>query len=141
MQNRRKTKDLYHLPTKVLIIDDEEISRFLLKGQLRDRGYILIEATNGLEGMQMAIAHRPQVIFLDLLMSDLNGFEVIEQLIAHPITKHIPVIINTSKHLEPDELNRLIDANAVAILSKEPTHPIASALLGEALQKAGLNLT
>lgn len=124
----------------MLIIDDSEISRYLLTEQLGDHGYILIEATNGLEGMQKAILAQPQVIFLDLMMPDLSGFEVIEQLKAHPITRHIPVIINTSKQLEQDEVDRLISANAVAILSKDHTHPVASATISEVLQKAGLNL-
>lgn len=120
-------------PTKVLIIDDGEISRYLLKEQLGDRPYIVIEAINGSEGMLKAILEQPQVIFLDLVMPDLSGFEVLDQLKANPTTKHIPVIINTSKQLEPAERDRLINANAVAILSKDPTYPVASTTIREAL--------
>ncbi|MBW4665155.1 MAG: response regulator [Chroococcus sp. CMT-3BRIN-NPC107] len=128
-------------PVKILIIDDEEISRYLLQGLFGSRGYTLIEAINGSQGVFKAILEQPQVIFLDLQMPDLSGFEVLEQLKANPTTKHIPVIINTSKQLEEKELNRLINANAVTILSKDLTHPITKAMLSEALQKAGINFT
>ncbi len=126
-------------PVKILIIDDDEISRYLLQGLLGSRGYILIEAINGSEGVFKAILEQPQVIFLDLQMPDLSGLEVLEQLKANPTTKHIPVIINTSKQLEQEELDRLRNANAMTILSKDLTHSVTRAMLGEALQKAGIN--
>lgn len=126
---------------KILIIDDEEISRYVLQGLLGSRGYTLIEAINGSEGVFKAILEQPQVIFLDLQMPDLSGFEVLEQLKANPTTKHIPVVINTSKQLEQKELDRLKSANAVTILSKDLTHPVTKAMLGEALQKVGINFT
>ena len=112
---------LPQMPVKVLIIDDEEISRYLLKQLLGD--IKAIEAINGSEGVLKAISEQPQVIFLDLVMPDMSGFEVLEQLNAHSITTHIPVIIHTSKQLEPEERDRLINGKVVAILSKKPRSP------------------
>ncbi len=127
-------------PSEILLVGDSEIYRYLRQEILSDRRYIFIEATNAREGMLKAIANPPQLIFLDLIMPDLSGFEVVEQLMVHPITRNIPVIINTSKQLESDEIARLNHANVVAILSKDLNNPSARATIREALQKAGLNL-
>jgi signal transduction histidine kinase len=123
---------------KVLIIDDEEISRYLLKQLLGDTK--VIEATNGSEGLLKAILEQPQLIFLDLEMPELSGLEVLEQLKADFATKHIPVVIHTSKQLKPEERDRLINGKVVEILSKNLDRPDAGAKIREALLKAGLHL-
>ena len=127
-------------PIKVLIIDDQEISRYLLKELLKSRTIKVTEAINGSEGVVKAILEQPQVIFLDLVMPELSGFEVLEQLKANPTTKQIPVIIHTSKQLEPEERDRLINAKVVAILSKDLDRPDASVIIRQVLLKAGLHL-
>lgn len=127
-------------PIKVLIIDDGEISRYLLKGVLGDRLYTVTEAINGTQGVLKAILEQPQVIFLDLVMPDLSGLEVLAQLKANTNTKHIPVIIHTSKQIEPEERDLLINADVVAILSKDLERPDAVTKIREALQQAGLHL-
>ncbi|PSB34231.1 ATP-binding protein [Chlorogloea sp. CCALA 695] len=127
-------------PIKVLIIDDEQISRYLLKELLKSLTIKVTEAINGSEGVIKAILEQPQVIFLDLVMPELSGFEVLEQLKANPTTKHIPVIIHTSKQLEPEERDRLINAQVVAILSKDLERPDAEAIIRQVLLKAGLHL-
>lgn len=128
------------LPIKVLIIDDGEISRYLLKGVLGDRLYTVTEAINGTQGVLKAILEQPQVIFLDWIMPDLSGFEVLAQLKANPTTKHIPIIVHTSMQIEPQERDLLINADVVAILSKDLERPDAVTKIREALQKAGLHL-
>jgi signal transduction histidine kinase/CheY-like chemotaxis protein len=127
-------------PIKVLIIDDQEISRYLLKELLKSRSIKVTEAINGSEGVIKAILEQPQLIFLDLVMPELSGFEVLEQLKANPTTQHIPVIIHTSKQLEPEERDRLINAQVVAILSKDLDRPDAEAIIRQVLLKAGLHL-
>ncbi len=127
-------------PIKVLIIDDGEISRYLLKGVLGDRLYTVTEAINGNQGVLKAILEQPQVIFLDLVMPDLSGLEVLKQLKANPTTKRIPVIIHTSKQIEPEERDLLINAEVMTILSKDLDRPDAVTKIREALQKAGLHL-
>ena len=91
---------------KVLIIDDEEVARYILKGQLADTGYALLEAGGGTEGLKMAKEELPSLIFLDLMMPDMDGFETLARLKAATETEHIPVIILTSKVL--DEAGRQI---------------------------------
>lgn len=123
---------------KLLIIDDDQVSRYLLKGLLADMPHTIIEAASGGEGIDRARKERPQVIFLDLLMPDKSGFEVLKELKSDPVTKDIPTIVNTSKVLEDEEYSYLAE-HAVAIISKESrSREEAIALVRAALGKAKL---
>jgi signal transduction histidine kinase/CheY-like chemotaxis protein len=121
---------------KVLIVDDNEVSRYLLRGLLADTHFEVIEAASGEEGLRLAARERPQAIFLDLNMPGLDGFEVLTALRAELATRHIPVIIHTAKVLEERERQRLAGA---AVLSKEaPSREAALTRLHAALAAAGL---
>lgn len=124
--------------TKILIIDDEEVSRYTIKSWLGDLPCTAIEATDGYEGLYRARTEQPQAILLDLLMPGLTGFTVLEQLKSDPVTSAIPVIIVTSKRLEAQEYEQLA-ARAVAIVSKESnSREEAIAQIRAAFLKAGL---
>ncbi|HAX78202.1 MAG TPA: histidine kinase, partial [Cyanobacteria bacterium UBA11372] len=126
--------------TKILIIDDEEVSRYTIKSWLAALPCTAIEATDGYEGLYRARTEQPQAILLDLLMPGLTGFTVLEQLKSDAATSAIPVIIVTSKRLEAFEDEQLA-AKAVAIISKESnSREEAIAQIRAALLKAGLNL-
>jgi signal transduction histidine kinase/CheY-like chemotaxis protein len=123
---------------KVLLIDDDEVSRYLLKGLLADTRYGVLEAASGAEGLRLAERERPRAVFLDLDMPDLSGFEVLAALRAGAATRHVPVIIHTSRVLEEPERQRLA-RGAAAILSKEAlSRDVALARLREALTRAVL---
>ncbi len=83
---------------RVLLIDDDEPSRYVMRQLLREDHlrYQPFDAAGGLEGLRLAREMAPAVIILDLLMPDIDGFAVIEQLQANPNTRAIPVIIATS---------------------------------------------
>ncbi|MFZ5788625.1 MAG: response regulator [Acidobacteriota bacterium] len=122
--------------SRVLVVDDEEVSRYLLKGLLADTRFEIREAADGLEGLAMARTERPDVILLDLVMPKLNGFEVLRALKADPATRDIPVIVCTSKILEDEERAQLTES-AVAVLAKESTsRETALAHLRDALVRA-----
>ncbi len=87
----------------VLVIDDDEIARYLLGDILKKTSYRLIEATGGKEGVAMARREHPSAIFLDLMMPDMNGFQVLDELKGDPATREIPVIINTSRTVGIEE--------------------------------------
>jgi CheY-like chemotaxis protein len=91
---------------RVLIVDDDEASRYVLRRQLAGR--IVTEARDGIEGLRLAHAQRPQIIFLDLKMPGMSGFEVLEKLKADPETRDIPVVVVTAKVLEAEESSRLL---------------------------------
>ncbi len=103
---------------QLLIIDDDERDRYLLKQQLRKLSVLTTEATSGIEGIRLACESQPNVICLDLGMPDMTGFETLDRLKADPAIRDIPVIIVTSKVLTDSERNRLLE-KAVAIVSKD----------------------
>ena len=95
-------------PLTTLLVIDEDFSHSLLRGLLAELGYSDLEAADGPAGLDRAAQDRPRAIFLDLIMPGLTGFEVLERLKADPATRPIPVIINSSKVLDPGERGRLL---------------------------------
>jgi CheY-like chemotaxis protein len=102
---------------RVLIIDDNEIERYALRQFLSTSRYEVIEATGGYEGLRLARQAHPDVIFLDLMMPDVHGFEVLKMLKAIEDTRRIPVVVFTSQRLESAE-ERERAAGADALLMK-----------------------
>jgi signal transduction histidine kinase/CheY-like chemotaxis protein len=94
-------------PPKVLVIDEEEVSRYLLRQLFPPQCGQVIEAENGAEGLRFARDERPQFILLDLLMPDPGGFDVLDQLRADPRTAAIPVVVSSAKTLDAEERSRL----------------------------------
>src|ERR1700681_4063754 len=80
----------------VLVVDDEENNRTLLRDPLEARGYEVEEAENGILALQQIVAHPPNVILLDLMMPKMNGFEVCRHLRKDPKTAHIPILMITA---------------------------------------------
>jgi signal transduction histidine kinase len=101
----------------VLIIDDEEASRYLTRQLFRGTKYGIIEANDGVEGAERARFERPTLIILDLLMPHRSGFEVLDELQADEKTRNIPVVIQTSKLLSDADFERLA-SRPVAVLPK-----------------------
>jgi len=94
--------------SKVLIVDDHEPARILLRRILQSLGdYHLLEAETGREALRLVQEHRPNLIILDLMMPDMDGFQVLEALKAKPETAVIPVIVVTAKHLTEAERQRI----------------------------------
>jgi signal transduction histidine kinase/CheY-like chemotaxis protein len=124
----------------VLIIDDEEISRYVLRNLLRASNFRVIEANGGENGLQVAESRRPAAIFLDLIMNGMHGEETLQRLKANPATTSIPVIVHTSRVLTDEERSKLLQ-HAVAIVSKTTASREESLkAIHDALTKAGLSL-
>ncbi|HEY2732577.1 MAG TPA: ATP-binding protein [Polyangiales bacterium] len=123
---------------KLLIIDDDEVARFLLRGVLNRAGRIVLEASSGSEGLEQARSVQPSVIFLDLQMPGMNGFEVLDALAADPALASIPVVIHTANRLTADERARL-EQRSLGILSKDlVNYSEGMAAISAVLAKAGL---
>lgn len=138
--NRLKALSEGEPQPKVLTIDDDEISRYLLRGMLERMGLAVIETASGEQGLLRARTEQPRAIVLDLVMPEMDGFAVLERLKADPATRAIPVIIYSSKVLTAAERRRL-EPHAAAILSKDgPTQQDGPERLREALLEAGLAL-
>lgn len=90
---------------RALICDDLSSDRMILSQVLRKLGFEVIEAKGGEEGIQMSKAHKPDIIFMDIVMPDVSGFHVIRQISKDAETKHIPIIMVSTKDRAPDVLN------------------------------------
>jgi CheY-like chemotaxis protein/anti-sigma regulatory factor (Ser/Thr protein kinase) len=123
-----------------LIVDDRERDRYLIKESLLALGqFDVIEAETGREAFGRLRSVRPDVIFLDLALPDMSGFEILDHLKSDNHTKSIPVIINTSQVLDEEARSRLSE-QAVDILAKgSQTREEAIARIRGSLQKAGLH--
>ncbi len=121
---------------KVLIVDDDNVARYVTKGHLSDTRYAVVEASSGPEGLRLAEEQQPGAIILDLVMPEMNGLEVLHRLKENPATRDIPVIISTSQVLTEAE-RHLLDRQALAVLSKSaPSRQAAIENVREALRRA-----
>ncbi|MCM8831486.1 MAG: response regulator [Candidatus Omnitrophica bacterium] len=82
---------------KILVIDDEENICKLLDTFLGKKGYIVVTARNGKEGLKNAYKHKPDLILLDINMPKIDGFKVLEKLKNNMKTMSIPVIMLTGR--------------------------------------------
>lgn len=79
--------------TKILLVEDEAFLLDLYEAKLEEVGYEVIKASNGAEGLSLAQLELPSLILLDILMPQVDGYEMLKQLKADKKTKNIPVII------------------------------------------------
>jgi GAF domain-containing protein/CheY-like chemotaxis protein len=79
--------------SNILIVDDDESIRSLLNQELSDAGYIITEAGNGKEALESVRNHKPDLIILDIMMPEMNGFDVAAVLKNDPQTMDIPIIV------------------------------------------------
>ncbi len=82
---------------KILVVDDNSDARIIVGRTLRSKGYEVVEAATGKEVLSRAKAEWPALIVLDVVLPDVPGTEVLQQLRADPITKIIPVLLVTAK--------------------------------------------
>jgi DNA-binding response OmpR family regulator len=85
------------VPKKVLIVEDEEAVRGLEKFILESQGYEVVEARDGLEGLTKAEFRKPDLILLDLMMPDVSGGKMFDEMKEHPATAGIPIMVVTGK--------------------------------------------
>ena len=89
---------------RVLIVDDSPTEMFTLKSMLEAKGFEVLEAENGADGVALAREELPDVVLMDIVMPGLNGFQATRQLTKDDKTAHIPVIIVTTKDQETDKV-------------------------------------
>ncbi|MFH1440658.1 MAG: response regulator [Candidatus Omnitrophota bacterium] len=86
---------------KILIIDDEQDFVETLSFYLRDNGFEVFDAANGTIGIEKAQAEKPDLIILDLMMPDIDGYEAAKRLKVDNVTVNIPIIVFTAS-ITPD---------------------------------------
>jgi signal transduction histidine kinase/DNA-binding response OmpR family regulator len=126
---------------RVLIIDDDETSRYLVRTVLANSGCEMWEAGGGIEGVRLAKEYGPDIVILDLAMPDLNGFEVLKELDRDPHTSKSRVIIHTSKSVADQQYSRFGQALEVIPKDVMKSRDKAMAQFTEAFRKAGVSLS
>jgi len=89
---------------RILVIEDHEDNRRILRDLLTSAGYEPIEAVSGEEGVALAETHRPDLILMDIQLPGLDGYEATRRIKANPALRHIPIIAVTSYALSGDEV-------------------------------------
>jgi two-component system, cell cycle response regulator DivK len=88
---------------RILVVEDTEDNRQIMRDLLSSAGYDLVEAQDGAEGVAMAKSSRPDLILMDIQLPVLDGYEATRRIKADPAISHIPVIAVTSYALSGDE--------------------------------------
>lgn len=88
----------------ILVIEDQEDNRRIVRDLFTRVGYEVIEAVNGEDGVQAAAAHVPDLILMDIQLPGIDGYEATRRIKANPDLKHIPIIAVTSYALSGDDV-------------------------------------
>jgi two-component system cell cycle response regulator DivK len=88
---------------RVLVIEDQEDNRTILRDLLTSTGFEVLEAVNGIEGVEAAARELPDLILMDIQMPEMDGYEATRRIKGEPTTAAIPVIAVTSYALSGDE--------------------------------------
>lgn len=91
----------------ILVIDDEMETIELVKAAFKRRGFVVVGASNGHDGLRLAREQQPAILLIDLMMPGLNGFEVCRLLKNDPLTAHIPRVILSARDSQLDQAEAL----------------------------------
>ena len=89
---------------RILIVDDSPTQTLSLAKILKKHGHDTLTAKDGAEGIEIAKAELPDLILMDVVMPKINGFQATRQITKNPSTRHIPVIMVTTKDQETDKI-------------------------------------
>jgi two-component system cell cycle response regulator DivK len=101
----------------ILIVEDNEKNMKLARDILRAKGYATLEAVNGLDGVSLALQHKPDLVLMDIQLPDINGIEAFERIRANAATAKVPVVAFTAS-VTVNDRSRIGDAGFDAFLGK-----------------------
>ena len=107
---------------KILVIEDDKFLLKIIKKKLSTEDYQLIQAMNGEEGLRAAREEKPDLILLDLVLPEMDGFEVLKRLKDNPTCSNVPVII-LSNLGEKEKINKGLKLGAADYLVKSDLNP------------------
>ena len=119
---------------KILIVDDESYIIDAMRARLEFLGYEVLDANDGVAGLNRARTENPDLIILDIIMPKMHGFEVCRKLKEDPKTEKIPIIIITGAGLE-DVAKNEPDIKAEAFISKPYDSKKFVELVGKIIEK------
>ncbi|HCZ05805.1 MAG: two-component system, OmpR family, alkaline phosphatase synthesis response regulator PhoP [Thermotogota bacterium] len=101
---------------KILVVDDSEVLRKIMEFNLKRAGFEVIQATNGLEGLEVIEKEKPDLVFLDIMMPKMDGFTVLKHLKERNML-NIPIVVVTAKGGE-DDAEQATKLGATAVITK-----------------------
>ena len=107
-------------PCPVLLVEDDETTRHMMREMLQHAGWNVMEAENGQAALESVRAHRPELILLDLMMPQMDGFEFVSHLQQEPKWRDIPIIVLTAKDVTAEDRLRL-NGHVEKVLQKGAT--------------------
>ncbi|MGA8259499.1 MAG: response regulator [Arenicellales bacterium] len=90
--------------SKILVVDDAEADRIALEQILLEAGYQVVSASSGAEALEKAAAEAPDIVLLDVVMDEMDGFKTCRELRANPLTAAIPVVMVSGNAQRVDRL-------------------------------------
>lgn len=121
---------------QILIVDDDDTSRYALASFARGTDVEIFEAENGTAGIVVAQSQHPDVILLDLMMPGVGGHEVLQRLKSDPATSDIPVVIVTSRFINEDEKQQILNRATAVIYKGDLSREVVSEAVARALGAA-----
>ena len=103
--------------TKILVVEDNEDNRCIMRDLLTSAGYEVIEAVNGQEGVKAAETQGPEMILMDIQLPDFDGYEATRRIKANPALSAIPIVAVTSFALSGDDV-KAFEAGCDAYVTK-----------------------
>lgn len=101
--------------TKILLVEDEEIIRKAYADELRDEGFSLLIASNGRDGLELALREKPDLILLDILMPIMDGLTMMEKLREKDLYgKSVPIILLTNLSASEEKIMKAVTKNEPA---------------------------
>lgn len=119
---------------RVLVVDDEAALRGLYAAELAERGYIVLEAANGTEALELARMHRPHVVLTDLHMPGMNGDELAKRLTSENLGASIYLATGAPT---PELAQKVIDAGAQGLIQKTAGLNAILSLVASAFMQKG----
>jgi signal transduction histidine kinase/CheY-like chemotaxis protein len=107
---------------RVLLIDDDPANRYLVAREIAHLPVEYREAQNGREGWNIARNFFPDIIILDLVMPQMDGYEFLAQIQGHSVLRNVPVVLYTSKDLDPEELAYFEQTTALIVQKKDQNY-------------------
>jgi len=89
---------------KILVVDDSTVDRMNIQNIVGDAGYQVVGASSGQEAIEKANTEKPDLIFMDVVMSQMDGYQACREITHNSKTKHIPIIFVTSKGQKADRM-------------------------------------
>lgn len=120
---------------KILIVDDSPMQVKILRKMLEKLGHTIYEGDSGAAAIQLSENYQPDIVMLDVIMPDINGFDATRQIRKNPKTKSIPIILVSSKAQETDKQWGMRQGASGYLVKPFNKHELL-AVVGEFLEKS-----